>query len=614
MHQPDYPKRLELLAPARTADIAIDAITHGADAVYIGPPSHGARSVASNSFEDIKRAVDFAHRFDARIYATVNTIVYDSELTEVERMIRQLYNCGVDALIVQDLGITRLDLPPIALHASTQCDIRTPAKARFLQSLGFTRLVLPRELTFDEIAEIAGSVTLPLEVFVHGALCVSYSGDCRAGQALKGRSANRGECAQICRLPFDLIGPSGEKIIEGRHLLSLRDLNRLADLDSLISAGATSFKIEGRLKDASYVKNIVGAYSNALDRIIADSDGALRRSSSGESRLDFTPDPEKSFNRGFTGYFGHSTNPKEHMAAVMTPKWIGQPVATVRRSRGNMIEAETGSVLHNGDGLGYFDTDGHYTGFRLNRIESKYLYPASPVSIRPGTTLYRNTDKQWDDIISRPTASRSIVAAIRLTAIPGGIALKITDEDNNSAIVRLDGIFPEAKNDPLSHRANLLSKTGNTDFRITGINDECGDIFIPAAALTQLRRKATDALARVRRITYAREKPGMIEARGLTPLPSPEITASDNVANHLALDVYEKAGAKSVEMALEVSGDVLPSTRLMTTRYCLRREMGRCLKTEAGRKWPDGLTLQSGNIRLGLEFDCRHCRMNVVKI
>ena len=218
MHQPDYPKRLELLAPARTADIAIDAITHGADAVYIGPPSHGARSVASNSYEDIKRAADFAHRFDARIYATVNTIVYDSELTEVERMIRRLYDCGVDALIVQDLGITRLDLPPIALHASTQCDIRTPAKARFLQSLGFTRLVLPRELTFDEIAEIADSVTVPLEVFVHGALCVSYSGDCRASQALKGRSANRGECAQICRLPFDLVGPSGEKIIEGRHL------------------------------------------------------------------------------------------------------------------------------------------------------------------------------------------------------------------------------------------------------------------------------------------------------------------------------------------------------------------------------------------------------------
>lgn len=254
MPRSDQAKQLELLAPARNADIAIEAIRHGADAVYIGPPSHGARHVASNSFDDLRRATDFAHRFDARIYATVNTIVYDSELAEVERMIHQLYRCGIDALIVQDLGITRLDLPPMALHASTQCDIRTPAKAQFLQSLGFTRLVLPRELTFDEIADIAGAITIPVEVFVHGALCVSYSGDCRASQALKGRSANRGECAQICRLPFDLTGPSGEKIIERRHLLSLRDLNRLTSLDRLIEAGATSFKIEGRLKDETYVK------------------------------------------------------------------------------------------------------------------------------------------------------------------------------------------------------------------------------------------------------------------------------------------------------------------------------------------------------------------------
>lgn len=604
-------KRLELLAPARTADIAIDAITHGADAVYIGPPSHGARSVASNSFDDIRRAVDFAHRFDARIYATVNTIVYDNELADVERMINGLYRCGVDALIVQDLGITRLDLPPIALHASTQCDIRTPEKARFLQSLGFTRLVLPRELTFDEIAEISSAVTIPLEVFVHGALCVSYSGDCRASQALKGRSANRGECAQICRLPFDLVGPSGQRIIEGRHLLSLRDLNRLADLDALIAAGATSFKIEGRLKDASYVKNVVGAYSEALDRIIDGSGGALRRSSSGKSVLTFTPDPEKSFNRGFTTFFGRDTNPRQSMASTLTPKWIGQEVGTVKRCHGTVLEATLDTELHNGDGLGHFDSDGRYAGFRLNRVEGNRLFPASQLFIKPGTRLYRNTDKKWDDLMEGPTASRSIAARMRLDRIPEGIALHITDEDGNYATVRLNGEFPAAENDPVGHRANLLSKTGNTDFRIVGIDDRCRTVFIPAASLTSLRREATDALARVRRITYARELPG--KPADTMQLPQPDITASDNVANHLAMDLYKQAGATSMEMALEVSGEAPAGTRLMTTRYCLRREMGRCLKTDAGRLWPRDLTLQSGNIRLGLEFDCRQCRMHVVK-
>ncbi len=615
MPRSDQAKQLELLAPARNADIAIEAIRHGADAVYIGPPSHGARHVASNSFDDLRRATDFAHRFDARIYATVNTIVYDSELTEVERMIHRLYRCGIDALIVQDLGITRLDLPPIALHASTQCDIRTPAKAQFLQSLGFTRLVLPRELTFDEIADIAGAITIPVEVFVHGALCVSYSGDCRASQALKGRSANRGECAQICRLPFDLIGPSGEKIIEGRHLLSLRDLNRLTSLDRLIEARATSFKIEGRLKDEAYVKNVVGAYSNALNRIVDASEGTLRRSSSGTSRLTFTPDPEKSFNRGFTGYFGYGNNPQGQMASTLTPKWIGQPVGKVVRSQGNRIEANLTAELHNGDGLGYFDTNGQYTGFRLNKADGNRLFPASPASIKPGTALYRNTDKQWDDIMGRPTASRTISARIELYSVTGGIALRIEDEDGNYTVLRLEGEFPKAQRDPLPHRAEILAKTGGTDFRIEQVIDRCADIFVPAAALTGLRRQAVDSLERVRRATYERERPGLpSDPATAYPLPSTVITPSDNVANHLAHELYRQHGATAIDQAMEASGNVKPGTRLMTTRYCLRREMDRCLKTATGRLWPQQLTLQSGNIRLGLEFDCRNCRMHVVSL
>ena len=319
-------RQIELLAPAKNADIAIEAIRHGADAVYIGAPTNGARAAAANSIDDIARVTDFAHLYNARVYATVNTVVYEHELRQVERMIRSLYNIGVDAIIAQDLGILRMDIPPIAMHASTQCDTRTPEKARFLEACGFSQIVPARELTIEETADICAAVNIPVEVFVHGALCVSYSGDCRASQALKGRSANRGECAQICRLPFDLTGPSGEKIIERRHLLSLRDLNRLTSLDRLIEAGATSFKIEGRLKDEAYVKNVVGAYSNALNRIVDASEGTLRRSSSGTSRLTFTPDPEKSFNRGFTGYFGYGNNPQGQMASTLTPKWIGQPV------------------------------------------------------------------------------------------------------------------------------------------------------------------------------------------------------------------------------------------------------------------------------------------------
>ncbi|MDE7396533.1 MAG: U32 family peptidase, partial [Muribaculum sp.] len=362
---------LELLAPARNAEVARQAVLHGADAVYIGAAGFGARAAASNSFDDIKAVVEVAHSYGARVYVTVNTIVYDSELKGVEQMIRELYRVGVDALIVQDLGILRMDIPPIDLHASTQCDIRTHEKARFLESLGFSQLVLPRELSLEEIAAIRSATSVPLEAFVHGALCVSYSGDCQASQLTCGRSANRGECAQICRYAFDLYaGTSDYPVVRGKHLLSLRDLNRSDSLEAMAAAGISSFKIEGRLKDPAYVKNIVALYRRRLDAIIDSHPELYCRASEGITDLKFTPQADRSFNRGFTSYFLNGTpvdNPS--MASPDTPKSRGQLVGTVRsvRDSGRIVEASLLHPLANGDGLGYFSPDEGFVGFRINK-------------------------------------------------------------------------------------------------------------------------------------------------------------------------------------------------------------------------------------------------------
>ncbi len=384
--------KLELLAPARNADIAIAAIQAGADAIYIGPDSHGARRAAANSVADIARVVEAAHPFGVKVYATVNTIVYDDEIADVERLVRELYRVGVDALIVQDLGLLRADLPPIDLHASTQCDIRTPAKARWLHSLGFSRVVPARELSLDELRAIhEADPGVEIEAFVHGALCVSYSGDCRASAMAGGRSANRGECAQICRLPFNLTDADGNILVRDKHLLSLRDLNRSESIGAMADAGVSSFKIEGRLKEADYVVNAVAHYSRILDRIVAESGGRYERASAGRSRCSFTPDPSKAFNRGFTPYFLTGRAPRGGIAAIHTPKAMGENVGTVTASTDRTITARLTANLANGDGLGYFDASGKFCGFRLNRVDGNTLYPAPPQRIPPGPPRFRNS-------------------------------------------------------------------------------------------------------------------------------------------------------------------------------------------------------------------------------
>lgn len=604
------PRKLELLAPARNADIAIEAIKHGADAVYIGPPAFGARAAAANTIDDIARAVDFAHKFNARVYVTLNTIIYPDELRDVENMIRQLYRAGVDALIIQDLAITRMDIPPIALHASTQCDIRTPGRARFLEDCGMSQLVIARELTIEETAEICRNVTVPVEAFVHGALCVSYSGRCYASHAACGRSANRGECAQICRQSFDLTDSKGNILIAGKHLLSLRDLNRYADIAALADAGVSSFKIEGRLKDAAYVKNVTAAYRQAIDAVIEANPMLYCRSSSGRSEISFTPQLEKSFNRGFTDYFTTRRRPAQGMASFMSPKWTGTEVATVRSVRGEAIELDLRDDvrLNNGDGLGFYDTGGVFTGFRVNRAEGRRIFSASKVSgLRPGMKLLRNSDKIWDDTLSRDTASRTIDIRVTLRAIPAGIAADATDCDGNTVSVSTTLPTEAAKTPQQENHRRVMSKCGGTDFTLTGFTDLIPNLFIPASTLTQLRRDLLESLATARRSTYRYDyrRPATVASTAVT-----DNDFSANIANPLAREAYREAGV-SPEDAVECAGKVRNGTRVMTTRYCLRRETGRCLLTPRGREWPADLQLRSGKMRLALGFDCEKCEMHV---
>lgn len=601
---------LELLAPARNADIAIEAIRHGADAVYMGSPSHGARAGACNPVSDISRVADYAHRFGARVYVTLNTLIYDNELKQVERLIHSLYRAGVDALIVQDMAVLTMDIPPIALHASTQCDIRTPEKAAFLERAGMSQLVLPRELNLDEIRQMRQVTTVPLEAFVHGALCVSYSGDCQASFMTTGRSANRGCCAQLCRLPYNLEDAGGRRLVTNKHLLSLRDMNRMDHLSDMIEAGISSFKIEGRLKDADYVKNTVAAYHQALNAIIDHSEGRLRRSSRGNVDLRFTPDTAKSFNRGFTPYFliGDTSG----IGSIDTPKWTGTDIGRVTGTTGNRIRIKTSAQLHNGDGLGYFDDNGSFTGFRANKVESGTVFTTRDIRLKPGTVIYRNHDKQWDDMMAGDTATRSIAVDMRLRGNSQWIAIDVTDENGMEVTMRIDGPFDTARAPQDESRRKNLSKLGNSYYRLRNYTDTVPQLFVPASRISQLRRDVMELMDRAiitsHRFDYRRP------ADASAMYPATGITYHDNVANRQAEAFYRAHGVTSIDSALETtSGTISDEITVMTTRYCLRRQLGQCLKAERASEWKGPVFLTAPGIRFRLDFDCRNCRMKVVK-
>lgn len=612
----DKPRKFELLAPAKDCEIAREAIIHGADAVYIGADAFGARAAATNSTADIARLVDFAHAYNARIYVTLNTLIYDSELAQAERLIRDIYRSGADALIVQDMSVLRMDIPPIALHASTQCDTRTPAKARFLEDCGFSQIVLARELSFGEIKQISQATTVPLEAFVHGALCVSYSGDCQASLLSTGRSANRGECAQMCRLNYRLTDSEGNPLAADAHYLSLRDMNRLDRLGDLADAGVSSFKIEGRLKDSAYVRNVVAAYSLALDKLIAASDGAYVRASSGEVSLSLQPDVERSFNRRFTNYFldGRPANGQK-MSSLDSPKWIGNKVATVIRANGNRIEVNAIEKLSNGDGLGYFGADGKFKGFRLNRVEGRTIHTLSPLGIAPGTVLYRNRDKRLDDRMTSPTAERRIRLDAMLRRVDSRrVALQLTDENGLRAEATAEIDFQRARTPQSDNRRRTLAKLGDTIFKLRNFDDLTGDMdFIAASQLADLRRSAVALLIDTRKAAYSFDyrRP---EQSDIEPFKAEALDYHDNVANRLSEEFFRSHGIAVAQRALEASNPRQDKDfRVMKTRYCLRRELGACLRSPSARKLPTPLFLHSADITFRLDFDCSNCEMHVIR-
>lgn len=594
-------RSIELLSPARNAETGIEAIRHGADAVYIGAPKFGAREAAANSIEDIKRLTDYAHVFNAKVYATLNTILYDSELQEAREMACRLFDVGVDALLVQDAAFLEMrNLPPIALHASTQCDNRTPEKVKRLYEEGFSTAVLARELSLEEINEIHKQCPeMRLEAFIHGALCVSMSGRCYASQHCFGRSANRGECAQFCRLPFDLETENGVKIIEGKHLLSLRDLNRTDYLEQLLDAGVSSLKIEGRLKDVEYVKNITAWYRRKLDAIFAKRKEYVR-ASTGKVALAFEPKPEKSFNRGFTDYFMQGRTMR--LACPATPKSIGEPVGEVREV-GRCLIVSGHKKFANGDGLCFFTDKGELRGFRVNRAEGTRLFPAiMPKEIKNHTGLFRNHDEAFSQMLSKPSAERTLKVDFNLAMTENGFMLSATDELLRHTDVPVEFKHEKARNPQRDNIVTQLTKLGGTCFSAGEVKIENDEYFIPSSLLSDARRKAVASLLeQCGSKTVADVSIGKPQLEGC-------VDYSANVANKSAEKFYKDCGAERVEPAWELKEP--ENVPVMTCRYCLRNEIGMCLKRRDADRSYLFLRLADGR-RFRLDFDCKNCIMKI---
>ena len=601
-------RKIELLAPARNLECGIEAINHGADAVYIGAPKFGARAAAVNSLEDIAALVEYAHLYNVRIYVTVNTILKEEELKETEEMIRELYRIGVDALIVQDMAIAKLELPPIPLHASTQMDNRTVDKVRFLRDAGFRQVVLARELSLREIGKIHEACPdIPLEVFVHGALCVSYSGQCYVSQACFGRSANRGECAQFCRLPFSLVDAEGKMIAKDKHLLSLKDLNQSEELEALLDAGASSLKIEGRLKDVSYVKNVTAAYRQKLDAIFARRK-EYTRASSGKCRFDFKPQLDKSFSRGFTHYFLHGRS--KDIFSFDTPKSLGEEMGTMKESRGNYLTVAGVKSFSNGDGVCYLDEQGRLQGFRINRVDGNKLYPQEMPRIKPRTMLYRNFDQEFERILARKSSERKIAVCILLAENNFGFSLTMTDEDDNSVTLTLPRDREPARTPQADNLKNQLAKLGNTPFEAERIDiDFSENWFIPASVLSELRRQLVEQLIIARKVNYRREL-AVWEPTTHT-FPQQTLSYLGNVMNTRAASFYQDHGVKEVEPAYEKQP--VEAAVLMFCKHCLRYSMGWCPIHQRERspyKEPYYLVGTDGK-KFRLSFDCKNCQMKV---
>lgn len=605
-------KKIELLSPAKDLATAIAAIDHGADAVYIGADDFSARSAAANDIADISSLAEYAHRYRARVYITLNTIIYDSELERVREMVYRLHEAGTDALIVQDMALLEMELPPIELHASTQCDIRDAAKAIFLHEAGFTRVVAARETPLSSLREMA-SAGVEVEAFVHGALCVCYSGQCYMSQAFASRSANRGRCAQICRLPYELTDIQGRKITQSSalHALSLKDMNRSDYLGDMIDAGVTSFKIEGRLKDASYVKNITAWYRKKLDEAINSREG-FSRSSDGISDISFIPDPNRSFNRGFTGYFLDGQTASDVWNPV-TPKSTGEPAGKITRITSACMETDSPQQLNNGDGFLFVTPSGQTGGFRIDRAEGRTIYPtAMPDGIKTGSLLYRNYDNAFERALAGKTASRHIPVDILLEDSPGGYTLTLSDGYGFSASAYRACEKEDARTPQREKIISDISKLGGTEFSVSSADAAFpGERFIPGSLLSSMRRECCLKLREVRVRDIA-------ESRAVKPHSYPYApvgTQADytyNISNEMARGFYEKCGITVTGRAFESEnpGEV----KIAECRHCIKYSLGYCPK-HGGRGTLNGpVFLRSGKIRMKAVFDCRRCVMEIFPV
>lgn len=599
------PRKIELLAPARNVETAIAAIDSGADAVYIGAQQFGARQAAGNSVEDIARLVDYAHLFGVKVYVTLNTILTDEEIAPAEKLITELYNVGVDALIVQDFAITKMNIPPIQLHCSTQMDNCTVEKARFLAQTGFPRVVLARELSLRQIKEIHTAVPdTELEVFVHGALCVSYSGRCYASQHCFGRSANRGACAQFCRLPFTLVDADGNIIKKDKHLLSLKDMNRSAMLEEMLDAGVTSLKIEGRLKDSSYVKNITAYYRRCLDDIFARRTCYVR-ASYGMVAPHFEPSPAKSFNRGFTNYF--LDGKRGDITSFDTPKSIGEYVGRVKFvSRGYFTVV--GGTFNNGDGACFIAPDGKLQGFHINKVEGNRVFPQNMPQMLPGTVLYRNYDCEFERTLSRPLTPRRLSVALALAATPAGFSLTATTENGITCMVDATIEKEEARTPQEGNIHTQLKKWGNTPFEVESVAIEyCENWFIPSSQLSDMRRRLCDNLVLALRSNHRRETMQPITK---APLINKSVEYIANVSNNLAREFYYERGASSVAPAYELQPS--EGSPIMYCKHCIKYSMGWCTKTGEKSPFKEPYYLVSADGRsFRLHFNCKECFMTV---
>ena len=599
---------IELLAPARDASVAIAAIRCGADAVYVGAPQFSAREAASNTISAIQQIIDFARPYYVRVYVALNTLLRDDELARAEKMIGQLHRIGIDGLIVQDVGLLELDLPPVPLIASTQMHNATIEKVQFLEAVGFSRVILARELTLEQIREIRRQTTIELECFIHGALCVGVSGRCCMSYAIGGRSGNRGQCAQPCRRRYSLKDRHGRTLAEDRHLLSLKDLNLADHLAELIDAGIASFKIEGRLKDSPYVANTVGFYRRRLDALLAER--GLRRTSSGLSELAFEPDPARTFNRGFTDY--GLAGRRLHVASMDSPKSMGEFVGTVAGVEKSCFLLDGDHDLHNGDGICFFDTQRQLAGTLVNRVEGRRVYPQKMHGIRAGRRIHRNYDRLFCAKLTDKAAERRIEVTMHLYETPEGLALSGRDEDGNEATVAIVTATQPARNEEAARKtiATQLTRLGNTLFVCRDLRIETKEVFfLRVSQLNAARRELIARLMEVREANRPR-RTGAIRKNSVA-YPEKHLSYLGNVLNRKAEAFYRRHGVERIEPAAE-SGLDLSGRLVMTTKYCVRLELGLCTGLRSGAA-AEPLILEDEDGRaFEVRFRCGPCGMEIL--